>query len=379
MKTYSWSPMLGISEVESQSRVALSDIRDAILSGNQVCVIDAESGADVTQNVLLDILKSDEGADGNSEYLVRMLEGAVRLKSLSDVSYGELLISHDSESVALTDIEKNSIKAWMRCMEDYGDIWQEDFGWAYFSQEYWYLLIKTIACHWREEPLNVQAACRAMKNGSRRTRESRLNHILAENWIVKRSDQSDQRRIWVQPTEDMLELSRAHLWRSLKRLVTRGVQFGILHDKRATSVLENVNAEDNSNDKPYLLPWAEFLIAYTDHWNATFHNRFPTEEYWYLFSHTLRAHWREKPLTMRETCEQMKTGTIRTRESKIHRAIASNFIERSKRDEDMRSTVLNITPRLESRLSSHFCATLHQFGTLTDDLLQITGNALESN
>ena len=378
MRTYTRSEGGGVFDVETASHVELSDIRAAILSGSQIHVRDADTGEDVTQQVLLEILRRDDQNVRNPESVERMLEGAVRLIHSSDIEYSSLATSRVSLVVVLTDLEKDAIRAWMRCMEDYGDIWQEDFGWAYFSQEYWYLLIKTIGCHWRGEPLNVQAACRAMKNGSRRTRESRLNNILAENWIVKRTDRTDHRRIWVQPTEDMLELCREHLWRSLRHLVSQSTELGILHAEETSRVLANTDAADQCNDKAFLLPWVDFLIGYTDHWNTTFHNRFPTEDYWYLFAHTLLAHWKGKPLTMRETSERMKAGTIRTRESKIHRAVAAKLIVRAKRDQDMRSTVVNITPLLENRLCAHFSTTLRHFVKLTDDLLQIVDEPLQT-
>lgn len=369
MRRYLWSPKSGFSDAQSGIHVELSDIHNAIVTGDRIQVRNAETGDDATQQVLLDLLHDGATNKRDTDYVVRLLETAVRLSNVSDTAYTDLTTNTDSSTVALTDVERDSIRVWMRCMEDYGDIWQEDFGWAYFSQEYWYLLIKTIACHWREEPLNVQAACRAMKNGSRRTRESRLNHILAENWIVKRSDPTDHRKIWVQPTEDMLELCRVHLWRSLRHLVEQGSHLGILHAGELSTVFENLNTEEDANDKTFLLPWAEFLTTYTDNWNTTFHNRFPTEDYWYLFSHTLLAHWQNQPLTIRETSERMKAGTVRTRETKIHRAIAAQLIERTKHDGDMRIALVTITPLLEKRLCIHFNTTLQNFIQLTSDLL----------
>ena len=379
MKSYLWSSKSGLSDAQSGIHIELSDIRDAIVAGDRIEVRNAETGDDTTQQVLLEVLRVGGAEKSDADYVVRMLEGAVRLNNVRGAEYNELTTNTDSSNVVLTEIERDSIRIWMRCMEDYGNIWQEDFGWAYFTQEYWYLLIKTIACHWREEPLNVQAACRAMKNGSRRTRESRLNHILAENWIVKRSDPADHRKIWVQPTEDMLELCRAHLWRSLRHLVVQGTCLGILHAEELSTILENLDTEEEGNDKPFLLPWAEFLTTYTDNWNTTFHNRFPTEDYWYLFSHTLLAHWRNQPLTMRETSERMKAGTVRTRESKIHRAIAAQLIERTKHGGDMRSTLVMITPLLQQRLYIHFNTTLQNFVQLTDDLLRFAGKPLEAS
>ena len=241
-------------------------------------------------------------------------------------------------------------------MEDYGQVYGEDFGAEFFTQEYWYLFIAALARFWRGAPLNVGEACRIMRTGSAKTRETRLKRLIDEGWFSRRKGGADLRMTYVAPTRQLRQLGRAHLAASLARIVTRLAGGGLLAQGIGT-VLEGRFAS-SQDVPPLLVAWAEFLVEYTNDWNATFRNRFHTEEYWYPFVHCLRGQWAGTPLTMSAACDAMPTGSHRTRETRIAIAESRGMLEKRKSTNDLRNTLILPTPALERAVVGHFSRTL---------------------
>ena len=244
-------------------------------------------------------------------------------------------------------------------MEEYGQVWHEDIGRDLFTQEYWYLLIVAMVHHWRRTPFNIGDACSSMRTGSAKTRENRLRRLLESNWFQKSKHSQDRRQTCINPTMDMQRTVGAHLRTSLLRAAHFGQHPELLHDQARllSSFLEHPASD---LDDAFLLPWAEFLVDYTNDWNATFNNRFHTEEYWHPFVHCLRASWAGRSLAMSEACQAMRTGSNRTRENRIAIAITRNLLEKKKGDSDLRTTLVLPTALLEDRLIGHFSRTLLQ-------------------
>lgn len=109
-----------------------------------------------------------------------------------------------------------------------------------------------------------------------------------------------------------------------------------------------------------LADWTEFLEVYARDWDETFAGQphYFTQEFWYLFVACLRAHWRGSPMTISSACQVMKTGSNRTREERINRAVGDGFLVKSKSEDDKRSTVLVPSDKLEILLRGHFERTL---------------------
>ena len=252
-------------------------------------------------------------------------------------------------------------------MEDYGQVWREDIGRDLFTQEFWYLLIVAMVHYWRRTPLNVGDACNSMRTGSARTRENRLRRLLDSNWFQKSKLSADRRQTCVTPTTDMQRTVGAHLHASLLRAARFG-QHPALLDGGAKRLLRLLETPSRDLDHAFLLPWAEFLVDYTNDWNATFNNRFHTEEFWYPFTHCLRADWAGRPLTMSEACQAMRTGSNRTRETRIAIASSRRLLEKKKSESDMRTTLVLPTALLEDRLVGHFSRTLQQLLALLRSL-----------
>lgn len=259
------------------------------------------------------------------------------------------------------------LSAWMGHMEGYGEVWYEDIGRDYFNQEYWYLLVSVIVRYWRGELMNVGAACACMKTGSMRTREARLRRLLDARWIEKSKSAPDRRQTCVLPTPDMQRIVGAHLRRSLIEVTRFAHEAGILDT--VEPLVRSLKNDTGALNETHLLPWAEFLVEYTDDWNATFGNRFHTEEYWHPFVHCLLAFWAGRPLTIGEACQTMRTGSNRTRESRIAIALMRDVLVKRKTDSDLRTLLVVPAPELERCLVTHFDRTLEQLVRLLRDLL----------
>ena len=261
--------------------------------------------------------------------------------------------------------DKLVLGTWMQCMEDYGQVWREDFGRTFFSQEYWYLFVVALVRHWHREPLNVGDARATMRTGSPKTRETRLKRLVDEGWFSKIKNESDLRVTYIVPTPALLALAQRHLSNSLARVTAGLAEANLVPGHRVTAVR---GLSDDGREVPrLLLAWAEFLVGYTNDWNETFRNRFHTEEYWYPFVHSLRADWSGEPLTMSEACSVMRTGSIRTGEARIALAATRGLLEKRKSETDHRKILILPTPLLEASLVEHFSRTLSQVLKLLDE------------
>ena len=262
---------------------------------------------------------------------------------------------------------KEALQAWMQYMEDYGAAWLEDTGTDFYSQEYWYLVAMTLIRHWQGRPLSVSDAYSAMKTGCSKTRENRLKKVMAEHWCTKVKDQADQRRTCLEATENILLLGREHFRSTLGKAV-RLLSNQRLLKRDLSPLLCAIECAGPSLDKPCLLPWAEFLVGYTNDWNLAFDRRFRTDEYWLLFVRCLRGGWANRPLTMGEACECMATGSARTREKRIAFAASRGMIEKRRDGQDQRMTTILATNRLQDCLLGHFARTLGGASMLIDRL-----------
>ena len=274
----------------------------------------------------------------------------------------------DSNGPQAVRFGREILQAWMQYMEDYGAAWLADTGKEFYSQEYWYLVTMTLVRHWQRNPLNISDAYQSMKTGSSKTRENRLKKVIAEHWCIKIKDQTDLRRTHLEPTEGMLLLGRRHFRSSLGGAV-RFLREQRLLERNPTALLRQIEGSSRNLDKPYLLPWADFLVGYTDDWNQTFENRLRTDEYWLPFVRCLRGGWSNHPLTMGEACQCMSTGSSRTREKRIALAVNRGMLQKQRDEHDLRVTSILATDVLESRLVGHFARTLGEVIALVHRLL----------
>ena len=106
---------------------------------------------------------------------------------------------------------------WMHALEAYALDWDATFEHkaSYFTQEFWYLLVRCMINVWNGTPLTVSGACQQMKSGSNRTREGRIKKAVADGYLVKRQRESDRREAIVIPSEKLEKMMIGHFNRTL--------------------------------------------------------------------------------------------------------------------------------------------------------------------
>jgi hypothetical protein len=109
-----------------------------------------------------------------------------------------------------------------------------------------------------------------------------------------------------------------------------------------------------------IIDWALVMEAYGRDWDETFDNRpgYFTQEFWYLLILATIAHWRDRPMTMSQACHAMKSGSNRTREERIKRAVDDGYLVKMRDDEDGRNALVLPTARLEALIHGHLDRTL---------------------
>lgn len=109
-----------------------------------------------------------------------------------------------------------------------------------------------------------------------------------------------------------------------------------------------------------LVAWANALEAYARDWDRSFENRptYFTQEFWYLLVGCLVAHWQGKPVTVGAACQMMKSGSNRTREERLKRAVDDGFLVKERTGDDGRSAIVRPTEKLEGLIRAHFNRTL---------------------
>jgi hypothetical protein len=110
-----------------------------------------------------------------------------------------------------------------------------------------------------------------------------------------------------------------------------------------------------SRDTDELIVWARALEAYARDWDETFEKRpgYFTQEFWYLLVGCMIANWNGRPMTMSQACQQMKSGSNRTREERIKRAVDDGFLVKERTGDDGRTALVRPTPKLEALMVGH--------------------------
>lgn len=117
-----------------------------------------------------------------------------------------------------------------------------------------------------------------------------------------------------------------------------------------------------------LIVWAKALEDYARDWDETFEKRpgYFTQEFWYLLVGCMIANWNGRPMTMSQACQQMKSGSNRTREERIKRAVDDGFLVKERAGDDGRSALVRPTPKLEQLMVGHLQRTRDIIKTALD-------------
>ena len=109
-----------------------------------------------------------------------------------------------------------------------------------------------------------------------------------------------------------------------------------------------------------LVAWMDALEFYARDWDETFGGRpsYFTQEFWYMLVGCLRADWAGHALTVSQLAHSMKSGSNRTREQRIKRAVDDGYLVKEKGVEDGRAAIVRPTPELEKLIIGHLQRTL---------------------
>lgn len=104
-----------------------------------------------------------------------------------------------------------------------------------------------------------------------------------------------------------------------------------------------------------LFAWAQALEAYARDWDATFENRpnYFTQEFWYLLIGAMVADAQGRPMTVGAACQVMKSGSNRTREERIKRAVDDGYLVKERTGEDGRAAIVRPTEKLRGIVNAH--------------------------
>lgn len=117
-----------------------------------------------------------------------------------------------------------------------------------------------------------------------------------------------------------------------------------------------------------LLSWMDALEMYGRDWDETFDHRasYFTQEFWYLLVTCMINAWKGTPLSVSGACQQMKSGSNRTREERIRKAVADGYLIKRRSESDHREAFVVPSSKLEQLMVDHFERTL----AMTLDKLQ---------
>lgn len=122
--------------------------------------------------------------------------------------------------------------------------------------------------------------------------------------------------------------------------------------RKSKSINQNVRAD--------LVAWMDALEFYARDWDESFEGRpsYFTQEFWYMLVGCLRADWAGHPLSVSQLAHSMKSGSNRTREERIKRAVDDGYLTKEKGVDDGRAAIVRPTAELETLIIGHLQRTL---------------------
>lgn len=119
-------------------------------------------------------------------------------------------------------------------------------------------------------------------------------------------------------------------------------------------------SEVGTKSRKDLLLWMEVLERYGRDWDETFEHSasYFTQEFWYLLVNCMINAWKGTPLSVSRACQQMKTGSNRTREERVRRAVMDGYLIKRQSESDRREAIVVPSARLEEIMTGHFSRTL---------------------
>lgn len=128
--------------------------------------------------------------------------------------------------------------------------------------------------------------------------------------------------------------------------------------------------DQKSRSRQDLLLWMKALELYGRDWDETFDYRasYFTQEFWYLLVNCMIHDWKGTPLSISGACQHMKTGSNRTREERIRKAVSDGYLIKRRSESDHRETFVVPSKKLEMLMIGHFERTLDIIADALSDL-----------
>lgn len=114
----------------------------------------------------------------------------------------------------------------------------------------------------------------------------------------------------------------------------------------------------------------EALELYVRDWDETFDYKanYFTQEFWYLLVNCMINDWKGTPLSVSGACQYMKSGSNRTREERIRKAVSDGYLIKRRSESDHRQAFVVPSKKLEEMMVAHFERTLK---IVTDTLSEL--------
>ena len=111
----------------------------------------------------------------------------------------------------------------------------------------------------------------------------------------------------------------------------------------------------NEKEHTELINWMDALEYYARDWDETFGGRssYFTQEFWYMLIGCVRAYWEGQPMTVSQLTQAMKSGSNRTREERIKRAVSDGYLVKVRGETDARAALVHPTDKLEQLVVGH--------------------------
>lgn len=354
MEVYKYQPPGSLLDDQTGNFVTLEEVRNQIVKGNSVRILQSRTNEDVTQQILLKVISMDSDNLGDSKSVNDELEALIRKKARKRSKNNLQLYNTIGDDAVLVP--------WMKLQIAYSNVWARDFGRRYHSLEYLLLICTTFIHHWSQRTLEMETAIQSMKHGTLKTRMNRLENLISEGWLQKVPHSDDRRRFMVVPTPELEELEQNHVIKSLTTTL-RSLPELVGMDAEVSTIIEHLESDDiESIQRTYLLPHCEYQLWVLDSWaTCVYGYEFFEAELAVVCTHVVISRLIDKPITLEKLNDlawPISYSVLRTR---IEQCIDSKLIVKSKHPMDKRVTVYAPSPMLEVQIKSHYMQRLAQF------------------
>lgn len=332
----------------------LFEVRDIILQGDEVLVLEEDSGQDITHEVLMQIISTDYQDAETSGHRNRILEQFIRV---AVHSFGSPT-HRPGDSVFSIDV----LVRWLRFMLMYPGLWIGDFSRVQLGTDYACLIGGLVANRWKNRETELSIAIHWVGQGSKKAKLERIHNLTLKGWVTKARDSKDKRKTVFLPTQQLVELTRIHLHRSLLRSLETFESSYPFNDFPSTLVEELSSRSDETLDQSHYLPWLTCILKSSRIAQAHFGSRCLGLECWELFGHVCAADWNDEALDYGTWNLNSSIESARKEQRMLRKVKDMGLISEKQNPNDRSIRTITPTPKLLGIVRSFAAQTLQEFG-----------------